>query len=159
MWIFYFLLSKKGYNATIMISSLIYSRATSYFCYFIVCIFVLQAFQCSYGYMMVRFLISATFRVAALLRGRCLLEGAASSDLNVKGAALNRRWRWFEARQLLEKIPITIWIILVYIYIYIDDFPENSSFSKNAKRPDEQMNNEHLHYKKAINGKKQIFRT
>ena len=47
----------------------------------------------------------------------------------------------------------------IYIYIYIDDFPENSSFSKNAKRPDEQMNNEHLHYKKAINGKKQIFRT
>ena len=47
-----------------------------------------------------------------------------------KGAALNRRWCWFEARQLLEEIPYhnlnylrykgnTLTNIYIYIYIYI----------------------------------------
>ena len=47
-----------------------------------------------------------------------------------KGAALNRRWRWFEAWQLLEEIPYhnlnylrykgnILTNIYIYIYIYI----------------------------------------
>ena len=53
---------------------------------------------------MVRYLISAAFLGAALVRGRVLCEGGACFDLTVNGVALVRGWCSFEDRRLLEKM-------------------------------------------------------
>ena len=53
---------------------------------------------------MLRFLVSAAFWGAVIIRGRRLLEGENYSDLSFDGAARIREHRLFEFRSLLEKI-------------------------------------------------------
>ena len=89
---------------TVSISCLKYSTTASYFHFFIVCVLVPYAFQFTYGYIMVRFLINTTFWGTALIRGRSLLEDGVYYDLSVNGAALIKRRRLFEIRHLLEEI-------------------------------------------------------
>ena len=58
-------------------NSLIYSRTTNYFYCYIISILILYEFWFSYGYIITRFLITATFCGVVLIRCRCLIWGGA----------------------------------------------------------------------------------
>ena len=69
------------------------SNYQQYFHCFIVCILIPYAFQFTYQQNIVTFLISATFRGAALIRGRCLFQ-----------CGYPKMQRLFETQCLLEEI-------------------------------------------------------
>lgn len=58
-------------------NSLIYFRTTNYFYCYIISILILYEFWFSYGYIITRFLITATFCGAVLIRCSCLIWGGA----------------------------------------------------------------------------------
>ena len=53
---------------------------------------------------MIRFLISATFWNAAVIRGKRLLDGGAYSGINVNSVGFIRGRRLFETQHLLKEI-------------------------------------------------------
>ena len=67
-----------------MTDSRIYSKTTSYFTRFSICTLVPHALQFSNGYITLKFLISAAFWQAVLVRGSPLLEGDTYFDLSMK---------------------------------------------------------------------------
>ena len=83
---------------TIMVYTLIYSRTTSYFNCFIIFILAIYLFPFRYSLIVVKFVGSAAFHGAALIRGRHLLENGDYFDMRVNGAALIKGLCLFEIR-------------------------------------------------------------